>query len=57
VVCETVGRSPVVEFVHPRPYDVDAIVLDISRLCSLIAYEPMTLVDGVHRTWATLDPV
>ena len=56
VVSETVGRSPVVEFLHRRPYDVDTIVLDISKLRSLIPYDPMTLVDGVHRTWAVINP-
>jgi UDP-glucose 4-epimerase len=55
VVSETVGRSPVVEFV-PRPsHDVDAIVLDISKLQSLIPYEPTTLMDGVRRTWEALN--
>ena len=56
VVSETVGRSPVVEYLNRRPYDVDAIVLEISKLRSLIPYEPMALVDGVHRTWAALNP-
>jgi UDP-glucose 4-epimerase len=56
VVSETVGRSPIVEFLHRRPYDVDAIVLDIAKLRSLISYEPMALVDGVHSTWAALNP-
>jgi UDP-glucose 4-epimerase len=56
VVSETVGRSPVVEFSHRRPYDVDTIVLDISKLRSLIPFDPMSLVDGVHRTWASINP-
>jgi UDP-glucose 4-epimerase len=54
VVSETIGRSPVVEFVPRRPHDVDAILLDISKLRSLISYEPMTLEDGVRATWETL---
>lgn len=54
VVSKTVGRSPVVEFVPRRPHDVDAIVLDISKLRSLIPYEPATLEDGVRATWETL---
>jgi UDP-glucose 4-epimerase len=56
VVSATVGRPPVVEFLRRRPYDVDAIVLDISKLRSLIPYEPMALVDGVHKTWAARNP-
>jgi UDP-glucose 4-epimerase len=55
VVSETVGRSPVVEFLPRRSHDVDAIVLDISRLRSFIRYEPMTLVDGVRATWEALN--
>ncbi|MFZ0179586.1 MAG: NAD-dependent epimerase/dehydratase family protein [Candidatus Dormiibacterota bacterium] len=54
VVSETVGRSPVVEFVPRRFHDVDEIVLDISKLRSLIPYEPMTLVDGVAATWEAI---
>jgi UDP-glucose 4-epimerase len=55
VVSRTIGRSPVVEFVPRRPHDVDAIVLDISKLRSLIPYEPATLQDGVRATWETLN--
>jgi UDP-glucose 4-epimerase len=55
VVSRTIGRSPVVEFVPRRPHDVDAIVLDISKLRSLIPYEPATLEDGVRATWETLN--
>ena len=55
VVSETIGRSPVVEFVPRRPHDVDAIVLDISKLRSLIPYEPTTLHAGVSATWDILN--
>lgn len=54
VVGETIGRRPAVEFVPRRSHDVDAIVLDISKLRSFIPYEPRTLVDGVRATWETL---
>jgi UDP-glucose 4-epimerase len=54
VVSEAVGRSPVVEFVPRRPQDVDAIVLDVSKLRSLIPYEPTTLEVGVRATWESL---
>jgi UDP-glucose 4-epimerase len=55
VVSEAVGRSPVVEFVPRRPQDVDAIVLDVSKLRSLIPYEPTTLEVGVRATWESLN--
>jgi UDP-glucose 4-epimerase len=55
VVSEAVGRSPVVEFVPRRPHDVDAIVLDVSKLRSLIPYEPTTLEVGVRATWESLN--
>jgi UDP-glucose 4-epimerase len=55
VVSATIGRSPVVEFVPRRSHDVEAIVLDISKLRSVIPYEPMALVDGVRATWEALN--
>jgi UDP-glucose 4-epimerase len=55
VVSETIGRSPVVEYLPRRRHDVDAIVLNISKLRSLIPYEPATLVDGIRATWETLN--
>ncbi|MGA7988906.1 MAG: NAD-dependent epimerase/dehydratase family protein [Candidatus Dormiibacterota bacterium] len=54
VVSNTVGRAPVVEFAPRRSHDVDAIVLDISKLRSLIPYEPTALEDGVRATWERL---
>jgi UDP-glucose 4-epimerase len=57
VVGETVGRSPITVFVPRRPHDVDAIVLDVSKIRSLVSYEPMTLVDGVRATWDARHPV
>jgi UDP-glucose 4-epimerase len=55
VVSKTVGRSPVVEFAPRRSHDVDAIVLDVSKLRSYIPYEPATLEDGVRATWKALN--
>ena len=39
----------------PRPGDVDRVVLDIGLLRALVDYEPMSLEDGLRRTWAALD--
>jgi UDP-glucose 4-epimerase len=55
VVSETIGRAPIVEYVPRRRHDVDAIVLNIAKLRSLIPYEPTTLVDGIRATWETLN--
>jgi UDP-glucose 4-epimerase len=51
VVRATTGYDPVVQFGKPRPYDVRSIVLDVSRLASLIEWHPMALEDGVAVTW------
>jgi UDP-glucose 4-epimerase len=55
IVSSTVGQVPVVEFVPRRLHDVDAIVLDISKLRSLIPFEAMSLEDGVRATWGALN--
>jgi UDP-glucose 4-epimerase len=51
IIAETVGREPVTEFVAPRPFDVHSIVLDISKLRSLIQIDPTPLDAGVRATW------
>ncbi len=51
IVSATVGHSPVIEFAPRRIHDVDAIVLDISKLRSLISFEARTLREGVRATW------
>jgi UDP-glucose 4-epimerase len=35
-----------------RDFDVDSIVLDVSLLCSLIPWHPVSLEDGIAATWA-----
>jgi UDP-glucose 4-epimerase len=50
-VSRVVGRPAVLEFQPARPYDVEAIVLDISKLQSLIPYVPTSLEDGLQKTW------
>lgn len=50
-VGEVVGRPIRAEFRPPRRHDVAAIVLDITKLQSLISYAPIALVEGLRRTW------
>ena len=51
-----IGRPAILQFSPARRHDVDAIVLDIAKLSSLIAYEPMGLREGLRRTWSSLTP-
>ncbi|HVT56976.1 MAG TPA: NAD-dependent epimerase/dehydratase family protein [Thermoanaerobaculia bacterium] len=38
---------------HPeRPYDVKEIVLDVSRLRTLMRFEPIMIEEGIRRTWS-----
>jgi UDP-glucose 4-epimerase len=46
-----IGRRPVLRAAPARPHDVRAIVLDITRLTSLIAYDPMPLEEGLRLVW------
>lgn len=45
------GRSIDIEYFPQRPFDVGTIVLDISRLRSHMEIEPLSLDEGVRRTW------
>ena len=38
----------------PRPFDVQRVALDITRLQHLIDFAPMSLRDGIGLTWATM---
>jgi len=51
LVSNVVGCPALLEFLPPRCYDVNSIVLDISKLSSFIDYAPMELSEGLHRTW------
>jgi UDP-glucose 4-epimerase len=53
-VSRVVGQTPVLDFQPPRRFDVGDIVLDITRIKSLIPYTPMSLDDGLNRTWLAL---
>lgn len=54
-VSEVVGRPAVLEFEPGRPYDVDRIVLDISRVREIISYDPVDLSTGLAATWEARD--
>lgn len=56
-VATVVGRSPVIDYRPARMHDVRAIVLDIRKLRSLIAYSPTTLDEGLRRTWEARETV
>jgi UDP-glucose 4-epimerase len=53
---EVVGRTPRVTFGEPRPFDVQAVVLDIERARARLEWEPATpLETGLRRQAAWLD--
>jgi len=49
---ENVTGRPLSETWTPaRAFDVSANVLDVSRLRSLVRFEPMSLEEGLRQTW------
>ena len=50
------GRE--IEVVHEpaRPFDVNRVELDISRLRALMPFSPRSLRKGIEDTWKTVDP-
>lgn len=52
LVEEVSGRRIEVDYLPRRSFDVRSIVLDVSRLRSQMEYTPISLADGVRRTWA-----
>jgi len=50
----TTGRALRVHWRGSRPFDVSRVVLDITRLRSLIAFEPTPLAVGIRDTWAAI---
>jgi len=50
-VSRVVNRPAVLDFQPARRHDVDAIVLDISRIQALVEYSPTTLEEGLRKTW------
>jgi UDP-glucose 4-epimerase len=51
---EVTDLSARVEHLPARPFDVRASVLDISRLRTLVDFEPVPLREGLQATWAWL---
>jgi UDP-glucose 4-epimerase len=51
IVSRVVGRPARIESQPARPHDVGSIVLDISKLQSLIDFVPISFKAGVLRTW------
>ena len=51
IVRSTTGIDPVVQFGPPRSFDVRSIVLDVSRLASLVDWRPTKLEEGVAMIW------
>lgn len=54
LVEQVTGRTVRVERRDARPGDVRSVVLDVSLLRSLMAYDPLPLRDGLARSWAAL---
>jgi len=51
IVRSVTGIDPEVHFDKSRPFDVHSIVLDVSRLASLVDWQPRTLEQGVSLVW------
>lgn len=51
IVEAVTGRSITVHHDAPRPSDVRAVVLDVTRLSSLVPWRPMPLEHGVADAW------
>ena len=51
IVRSVTGLDPEVRFEKPRSFDVHSIVLDVSRLASLVDWHPRTLEEGVALVW------
>lgn len=54
ILSRVTGLRAMVKYAPARPRDVQAVVLDMTRLHSLMAYEPKTLTDGVGLVWSSL---
>ena len=54
LVESTTEKRARIDFRNLRPFDVHEIVLDISRLRSLIDFEPTPLDEGTRRTFAAM---
>jgi UDP-glucose 4-epimerase len=50
-IMDVSGLSVSLTYAPERRHDVRAIVLDVSRLCALIDYDPVPLSEGVRLVW------
>jgi len=56
VVRSVSGAELTVEHVPDRGCDVRAVVLDVGALRSLLDWDPVSLEEGIQRTWRDLHP-
>lgn len=54
LVSHVVGRPAILEFAPARSTDVAAIVLDVTKLSSVIPFAPMGLRKGLRQMWRSL---
>ena len=54
LVSEVMDRPIDILTGSPRPFDVQRVALDITRLQHLIDFAPLSLRDGIGLTWATM---
>jgi UDP-glucose 4-epimerase len=52
IVERTVGRPLRVRHEPARPSDLRRVVLDVTRLRSLVPFDAVSIVEGLERTWA-----
>jgi UDP-glucose 4-epimerase len=51
IVSRVTGARLVIERFPDRGFDVREVVLDVGALSGLVAWDPLTLEDGIERTW------
>ena len=51
---EITGKAPHVEYLPSRSFDISSVVLDVSLLRETLRFEPVSVRDGMSRTWRSL---
>ena len=54
MVSEVMGHRVDVRHLPRRPFDVERVALDITRLRGLIDFDPVSVEDGVGLTWESM---